>query len=392
MLTPTTLPLIQQALAEAGVDGWLLYDFRGCNPIARSMLQLEGMQSRRVFAWVPREGTPVAISHAIEQAAWVHWPGEWTREVYSSWRSLETAVATLVRGRRAAMEYSPGDAVPYVDRVPAGVLEMVRAAGADVVTSGDLVTLFYARWHADHISSHLRSAEAISVIAHEAMRLAGARAAAGTPMHEHEVMRWILEAFEHGGMETDHGPIVAAGANAANPHYEPSEERPRLIERGELLLVDLFAKEKHGGVWADQTWMACLGEPTARMQEVWRAVRDARDAAIDLVLSAGAGGGLRGGDVDDAAREVIVSRGFGEYFIHRTGHSIDSRDLHGSGPHLDNLETRDERRLLPGVAFSIEPGVYIAGEIGIRSEVNAYLEPGRAVITPTEIQRELLVV
>ncbi len=185
---------------------------------------------------------------------------------------------------------------------------------------------------------------------------------------------------------------VSAGANAANPHYEPSADRPRPIVRGDVLLIDLWAREADG-IYADQTWMATLGAPNSRTLEVWDAVHDARDAAIALVKSeVAARRPLRGGDVDDAARAVISSRGLGEYFTHRTGHSIDPRSLHGSGPNLDNLETREERLLVPGVGFSIEPGVYIPGEIGMRSEVNVYLEPGRAVITPREIQRELIVV
>ncbi|MDB4899804.1 MAG: peptidase, partial [Gemmatimonadetes bacterium] len=185
---------------------------------------------------------------------------------------------------------------------------------------------------------------------------------------------------------------VSAGANAANPHYEPSPRRPRPIVMGDILLIDLWAREK-GGVWADQTWMASIGTPSARATEIWNAIRDARDAAIALVQRIVAEGKpLSGGEVDDAAREVITARGFGDWFTHRTGHSIDPRSLHGSGPHLDNLETRDERLLIPGVGFSIEPGIYIPGEIGMRTEVNAYLEPGRAVITPTEYQRELIVV
>jgi Xaa-Pro aminopeptidase len=298
----------------------------------------------------------------------------------------------MVRGKRIAMEYSPGDAVPYLDRVPAGVLEMVRAAGASaVVSSGELVTRFYASWDAVHVASHLRAAEVIRQVALDAFSLVGERARASRPIAEHEVMAWILERFERAGVSTDHGPNVSAGANAANPHYEPSPERPRPIVQGDVLLIDLWARER-GGVWADQTWMATVGAPSRRAAEIWSAVRDARDAAIRLVeTSAAEGTALRGGDVDDAARAVILGRGMGEYFTHRTGHSIDPRSLHGSGPHLDNLETRDERLLVPGVAFSIEPGVYVAGEIGMRSEVNAYLEPGRAVITPMEYQRELIV-
>jgi Xaa-Pro aminopeptidase len=393
VLTPATLPALQRAIGEAGLDGWLLFDFQGLNPIAGGLLRLEGMVTRRIFVWIPREGTPTALGHAIEQVAWRTWPTEWKHSTYSSWRTLELALAAMVRGRNIAMEYSPGDAVPYLDRVPAGVLEMVRAAGPTaVVSSGELVSRFYASWSAGDIASHLRTAETIRRIALDALALAGQRARTKEPITEHELMAWIQDRFARAGLSTDHGPNVSAGANAANPHYEPSADRPRPIRDGEVLLIDLWAREE-GGEWADQTWMATLGAPSARAQQVWSAIRDARDAAIRFVTEGvAAGRTLRGGDVDDAARAVIDARGLGQYFTHRTGHSIDPRSLHGAGPHLDNLETRDDRLLVPGVAFSIEPGVYIPGEIGMRTEVNAYLEPGRVVITPSEYQRELIVV
>jgi len=393
MLTPELLPDVQRALADAGVDGWLLYDFRGLNPIAGGLMRLEGMTTRRAFAFVPTRGTPVAITHAIEQAPWHHWPSSWSREIYSSWRSLESLLAKHIAGKRIAMEYSAGDAVPYLDRVPAGVIEMVREAGGTVVSSGELVSRFYATWDADHIASHLRAAEEIATIARDAMQLAGERAGGKEPLAEHELMGWIRDRFRRAGLVTDHGPNVSVGSNAANPHYEPSPGAPRLIQKGDILLIDLWAREEKGGVYADQTWMASLGTPSKEHLEIWNAVRDARDAAIAMVTDrAKAGEPVRGADVDDAARAVIESRGFGKYFTHRTGHSIDSRDLHGSGPHLDNLETREERLLVPGVAFSIEPGIYIPGKLGMRSEVNVYLTPGEAVVTPREYQTDLLIV
>lgn len=393
MLSPELLPDVQRALADAGVDGWLLYDFRGLNPIASGLMRLDGMTTRRAFAYVPTRGTPVAISHAIEQGPWKHWPAGWTKEIYASWRSLEGLLTKHIGGKRVAMEYSAGDAVPYLDRVPAGVLEMVREAGATVVSSGELVSRFYATWNAEHIASHLRSAEVIATIAKNAMELAGERSRGKEPLAEHELMGWILDNFRKHGLTTDHGPNVSVGSNAANPHYEPSADAPRLIKPGELLLIDLWARETNGGVWADQTWMASLGKPSVEAQEIWSAVRDARDAAIELVKArAAAGVAVKGADVDDAARRVIEARGFGEYFTHRTGHSIDSRELHGSGPHLDNLETREERLLVPGVAFSIEPGIYIPGKIGIRSEVNVYITPGEAVVTPRDYQKDLMIV
>jgi Xaa-Pro dipeptidase len=390
MLTPATLPTVQRALADAGLDGWLLFDFRGANPIASTILGLKGMVSRRVFAWIPRDGRPVGVIHAIEQTPWRDWPSAWGREVYASWRTLEATVARLVAGKRIAMEYSPGDAVPYLDRVPAGVLDMVRATGATVVPSGELVTRFYAVWNDAQLASHLRAAEIVAQVARDAMSEAKAAHANATTLHEHELRDWIMARFERAGLETHDTPIVAAGPNAANPHYEPSSDRPRVIGEGEVLLIDLWGREPNG-VWADQTWMASIGTPSTRAVEVWEAVRDARDAAIALVRERSMNGELRGGDVDGAARRVITDRGLGEYFVHRTGHSIDPRDLHGSGPNIDDFETREERVLLPGVGFSIEPGVYLPGELGVRSEVNAFVGERGATITPQQYQRELAV-
>jgi len=392
MLDERLLPRVQRALADAGLDGWLIYDFHGLNPVASAMLGLNGFMTRRIFALIPATGAPTAITHAIEQGPWAHWPSNWSKRVYSSWRTLEQELAALVNGKRVAMEYSPGDAVPYLDRVPAGVLEMVRAAGATVVTSAELVTAFYATWTRDELEVHRRTAERVAQIAQDSMKHAGAEARAGRPMTEYSLQQHILAEFAKASLETDHGPIVAIGPNAANPHYSPSADNPVQIKVGDLLLVDLFAHEA-GGIWADQTWMASVGEPTPRAVQVWTAVRDARDAAIALVRDRVMGrSSVRGGEADDAARNVIKTAGFGDRFTHRTGHSIDSRDLHGSGPHIDNLETREERLLVPGVAFSIEPGVYIPGEIGVRSEVNAYVGDGELVITPMEIQKDLMVV
>jgi len=290
------------------------------------------------------------------------------------------------------MEYSPGDAVPYLDRVPAGVLEMVRQAGATVVSSADLVTRFYAVWSDENLASHLRAAEVVAQIAKEAFTEAGEKADGNSPLTEFQLREWILGKFAAAKLETDHGPIVAIGPRAANPHYEPTAEHSAPIKRGDILLIDLWAREPNG-VFADQTWMASLGPPAARDEGVWRAIRDARDAALSLLRERIADNkAVRGGEVDDAAREVIRSRGFGDFFIHRTGHSIDPRDLHGSGPHIDNLETRDERLLVPGIGFSIEPGIYLPDDLGMRTEVNAYVAKGKLIVSPREIQTELIVI
>jgi Xaa-Pro aminopeptidase len=392
MLTPEMLPRLQRLLAEANLDGWLLYDFRGTNAIAAGLLGFEGLCSRRVFALIPRDGVPIGIQHAIEPGPWAHWPKEWPLRVYSGWRALEAEVATLVAGKRVAMEYSPGDAIPYLDRIPAGVLELVRASGATVVTSGELVSQVYAAWTPAQLASHERAAAHIAAIARETIEHAGAMVAAGTPAAEHELQARILDAFARAGLETDHGPDVAASESAANPHYAPSAATPRLVRRGDVLLVDLWAREP-GGVYADQTWMGSLGTPSDKVQQVWEAVRDARDAALTLLRDRIAAGTIvRGGEADDAARAVIEARGYGPHFWHRTGHSIDSRELHGSGPQIDNLESRDDRVLIPGVGFSIEPGVYLPGEFGIRSEVNAYVGDDALLVTPGVAQRDLFIV
>jgi Xaa-Pro dipeptidase len=393
MLTKGILPAIQAELARQKLDGWLLFDFRGLNPIAADLIGIEGHVTRRVFAWIPVTGTPTGIEHAIEPRPWQHWPKEWKREVYSSWRTLESTLATLITGKRVAMEYSAQDAVPYLDRIPAGVIEMVRAAGADVVTSGELVTRFYASWSADDVAAHARAAEIIAKVARDAFSTIGERATSSHPATEFEMTDWIRNAFSRAGLITDHGPNVSAGPNSADPHYEPSATKSRTIGPNEVVLIDLWAAEKPGRPYADQTWMAVTGRPSTKAAQIWETVRDARDAAIALVTSSAAKQeAIAGAAADDAARRVIEQRGFGKYFTHRTGHSIDARDLHGSGPHLDNLESRETRLLVPGVGFSIEPGIYIAGEFGMRTEVNAYIEPGRAVITPAVYQKDLFVI
>jgi Xaa-Pro dipeptidase len=392
LLTAATLPEIQAALTAARLDGWLLYDFRGTNPIARAMLGLEGMQSRRVFAWVPASGTPTAITHAIEQAPWSRWPAGWGKKVYSAWTTLEADVRSLVAGKRVAMEYSAGDAVPVVDRIPAGVLEMVRAAGAEVVTSGDLVSKFFAVWTENQKFSHFRASEHIARIAKNAFARAGKHARTDLPLSEFELVEWMRSEFTRAGLETDHGPNVSATENAANPHYEPSAGNTRRLKEGDSVLIDLWATEA-AGIYADQTWMASIGEPSAELTKIWTAVRDARDAALEVLHSRiTRGEPVRGAEADDASRAVIVKAGYGEYFTHRTGHSIDARALHGSGPNLDNLETREERFLIPGIGFSVEPGVYIPGRIGVRSEVNCYVGEGELIVTPHEIQKDLIVV
>jgi len=394
MTLSAQLPEVQRAIADAGLDGWLLYDFRGINPIANALLGLSGMVTRRYFVYVPREGVPVAITHNIEQAPWHGWPAAWIKRKYSGWRALEQEIAFIVAGKRIAMEYYPGDAVPYLDRIPAGVIELVRAAGATVVSSADMVTRFYALWTEPQLASHQRAAEHIARIARSAFARAGERARAGDPIGEFELAERIRKEFMALKLFTDHGPNVSVGRNAANPHYEPSAETSALLTEGDIVLIDLWARETtDDGVYADQTWMGSIGTPSARDLTIWEAVRGARDSALALLRERIASGTtVRGADVDDAAAGFIKARGFGEQILHRTGHSIDSRDLHGSGPNIDNFETREERRLLPGVGFSIEPGIYFADDVGMRSEVNGFVGEHELLVTPRDIQHDLIIV
>ncbi|MEW5914877.1 MAG: M24 family metallopeptidase, partial [Gemmatimonadota bacterium] len=246
MLTPAMLPRLQRALADLGFDAWLLYDFRGCNPIAQGILGLDGLQTRRNFGFVPREGTPTAVIHRIEPGPWARWPNEWRRIEYSGWRELEEQVSVLVRGKRVAMEYSAGDAVPVLDRVPAGVVEFIRGVAKEVVSSGELVSSFYATLDPHQIAAHRRAAEAIAQIARQSAQLAGERARSGHPATEYEIFRFIHEAFDRASLITDHGPSVSVNANAADPHYEPTAARSEPITLGSTLLIDLFAHEDDG--------------------------------------------------------------------------------------------------------------------------------------------------
>ncbi len=379
--------VLSDQLSALGADGWLLFDFHGLNPVAPRVLGIEGMATRRLFVYLPREGAPIAVAHKIELQPLAGFPGEIIP--YAKWEELHQALKSVVAGRTVAMEIFPDDGVPYLDRVPSGVVELVRKMGAQVVPSASLVTRFAACWQPHEVSDHRFAAEAIAAIAKEA--LAGAVERAGSGLRESELQGEVVAAMQGRGLDLDTLPIVGVGPNAANPHYEPKSGHDAAIERDQVLLLDLWGGRSLETVFADQTWMAFTGRtPPERVVEVWDTVRRARDAAIELVRrTIEEGDSLAGYQVDRAARDVIEAAGFGEYFVHRTGHSID-RDLHGSGPHMDDYETRDERALMPGVGFSIEPGIYLPGDFGVRSEVNTYWGPEGAVVTPSEPQEHLI--
>jgi Xaa-Pro dipeptidase len=387
-------PALAATLADLGADGWLLYDFHGVNPVATRVLGIEGMGTRRFFVLLPRAGAPVAIAHRIELASFAGFPGE--VRPYAAWRELHAHLAPLVAGKTLAMEVSPADGVPYLDRVPHGVVQLLEGFGARIVPSAPLVTRFAARWTAIELAGHRRAAQALAEIAQDALRWAGSETARGAEVRETAVQRRVMDAFARAGLYTDHAPIVGFQANAANPHYEPREGADRRLQAGEVLLLDLWAGPARGTVFADQTWMAVAGRaPDAEVRRVWDAVRGARDAAVDRLRERWGKGPplppVTGADLDDAARGVIRAAGYGEHFVHRTGHSID-RDLHGSGPHLDNFETADDRALLAGIGFSVEPGVYLNGRFGMRSEINVFLHETVPEVTPAAPQTDLLLV
>lgn len=379
---------LRDALTEAGVDGWLLFDFHGLNPVAGRVLGLTGMNTRRLFVLLPREGEPTAVAHKIELQGLEGFPGRVIP--YARWGELHAALAPLVAGRRLAMEISPEDAVPYLDRVPYGVVELLRRLGATVVPSGALVSRFAARWSAAEAEDHRAAAEILASVARSILTAVVGETAAGVT--ESALRARVVSAVEARGLVFNDLPIVAFGPNSAKPHYEPHAGRDAPLRAGDVILLDLWAGRSRSTVFADQTWIAFAGSrPPNRVAQVWRTVREARDAAVTLVQRAAAERRLLAGyEADRAARGVIEAAGFGDAFVHRTGHSID-RDLHGSGPHLDDYETHDDRVLVPGVGFSVEPGIYLAGEFGMRSEVNVYWGEQGPEVTPREPQVELIV-
>ena len=378
---------LKDALRECGADGWLLFDFQAHNPIANRFLALGGLGSRRLFVLLSPGAPPVAVAHKIELSPLAGFPGRILP--YARWEELHAALKEIVAGKTLAMEVSPRDGVPYLDRVPHGIVELIQSLGGTVVSSAPLVTRFAALWSTEEANQHRKAAEVLAGIAKEALAFAVTRG--GTGLTECALQQRVVEAMTRAGIVPDHPPIVGFGPNAADGHYEPHPGKDLALAPDQVVLVDLFGRYP-GAISADQTWMGFSGPtPPDKVRRVWETVRDARDAALDVVRRAGAnGGGLKGFQVDRAARDVIERAGFGAFFVHRTGHSID-QELHGSGPHMDDYETRDDRVILPGCGFSVEPGIYFPGEFGVRSEVNVYWGPSGPVVTPTEPQREMVV-
>ena len=387
-----TTDRIQEALRASKLDGWLFFDHHHRDPLAYRILQIptDLLVSRRWYYLIPAEGEPRKLVHRIESGTLNALPGRC--EVYSSWAEQQKKLYAMLAGStRIAMQYSPNCAIPYVSLVDAGTLELIRATGVEIISSADLVQEFEARLTEAQFQSHIEAGKRIDQIRREAFELIDARIRAQDPLTEFDVHGFIRRRFDQSELESDHGPIVAVNANASDPHYEPSPERAAHIQCGDVVLIDMFAKLcQPGSIFYDITWTGVCGDTIPdRVQNVFEVVRDARKKATKLVTrKIAARERLAGFEVDDAARGHIENHGLGEYFFHRTGHSI-ATEIHGTGANMDNLESHDERQILAGSCFSVEPGVYLP-EFGIRSEVNMYVGDGFAKVTGEEQEQLVL--
>jgi Xaa-Pro dipeptidase len=382
---------IQEALRRENVDGWLFFDHHLRDPLAYRVLGFQPAShvTRRWYYFIPSDGEPKGLVHRVESKRLDALPGE--KVPYSSWTEQVDGIRRILGGaRRVAMEYSPNCAIPYVAMVDAGTVELVRGLGVDVVSSAELIQHFEARWTPEALESHLEAGRRVDGVRREAFALIGERTRNGGSIEELEVKQFVLAEFARHGMVTPDGPIVGVNANAANPHYEPEPGMTLPIRRGDFVLLDMWAKlDQPGSVFYDITWTGYCGtDPPEKIRNIFAIVRDARDRAIERVKSAvRAGQVVRGFEVDDAARSYIAGNGYGPAFTHRTGHSI-GQEVHGNGANMDNLETHDERRIVPWTCFSIEPGIYLS-DFGVRSEVNVFVGEQEARVTG-EIQRELV--
>jgi Xaa-Pro aminopeptidase len=382
------LSAIQEALRATEFDAWLLYDFRDLNPIAGRVAGFDPADhhSRRWFCLIPREGQPHWLHHAIEAHLFADRPG--SKTPYVGWRDLEAGLRELLKSTaQVAMEYSPGCAIPYVSRIDAGCLELVRSTGTEVGTSADLVSAIEATWDEKGLAGHRLAAGWLAECATNTHAYLAECATRGKMPSEYEVQQRMVAELTGRGMVLEGDPIVASGPHSANPHYAPTESESSPIRLDDVVLLDLWGREdRPGSICADITWMAYVGEQVPQeVEDVWQAVIGARDAAVAFLRQRWADGKpVRGYEVDQAARGFLAERDLDTYFIHRLGHSIGT-EVHGNGANLDHLETRDERLLLTHTGFSVEPGVYLPGKFGVRSEIDVHLSPeGPEITTPMQ--------
>ncbi len=389
------LPAIQQALQQFGFDGWLLYDFRSSNVLARRVLGMGEMpvMSRRFFYCVPARGEPMRLVHRIETGSLDHLPG--SKTVYLKWQELEAGFAQMLGGmKRVAMEYSPRNGNPYVSRADAGTVELVKSLGIEVASSGDLIQLFEAAWDDDQIRSHFAAEKVTDSAYSVAWKFIADEIRSRGETDEVAVRDVIMDHFAKHGVTTYHPPIVGVGPNSGDPHYETGTGANTTIRRDDFVLIDLWGKlDQPRAVYSDLTRTGFVGQIVPdQFTKVFKVVAAARDAAIACVRSAFAEKRpLQGWEVDDACRAVIVAAGYGDRFVHRTGHSI-GQEVHGNGANMDNLETHEERLILPRTCFSVEPGIYLP-EFGVRSEINVFVDPQSQVhVTGGALQTEVVAI
>lgn len=387
------LERIQSALRELNVDAWLMCDFRGSNVLARRVLQLadDQMGSRRCFYCIPQSGEPQKLVHRIESDVFDHLPGGKT--IYLKWQELEAGIQALVEGRsRVAMEYSPRNANPYISKVDAGTVELVRSFGAEIIPSGDLIQSFEATWDDDQWQMHLEAAAHTNSAFEAAWTFIVEQIRSNGSVKEMAVSDVIMDHFAKNVMTTYHPPIVGVGPHSGNPHYETGTGEITEIREGDFVLIDLWAKmDRPRAVYSDLTRTGFVGtEVPEQYTKIFNVVAASRDAAIARVRDAYAEGRpIQGWEVDDACRQVIEDAGYGEYFVHRTGHSI-GQEVHGNGANMDNLETREDRLVMKQTCFSVEPGIYLP-EFGVRSEVDVFVDAsGEVHVTGGELQTEVL--
>jgi Xaa-Pro dipeptidase len=385
------LTAIQKALRERNIDAWLFYDHHHRDPIAYRVLGLPNglMVTRRWFYLIPAKGEPTKLVHKIEAGHLDTLPG--AKRLYSGWQELFDSMKGLLASHRdIAMQYSPNNLVFTISLVDAGTVDLIRGLGKNVVSSQDLVAEFEATMNDDQIATHFAARDIIDRLTGEAFQEIGRRVRNGGT-YEHEIQQWFMDAFEREDLVTDDPPIVAVNANSGNPHYEPSAKHPVPIREGDFVLLDVWAKKKTAGaVFYDITWTGVVGKPSDRQREIFKVVSEGRDIGVKTVLDAiSAGRPIAGWEVDRAVRAHIKKAGYGDYFIHRTGHSIGT-EVHANGANMDDLEIHDERRILPNSCFSIEPGIYLP-EFGVRSEVNMLIRSSSAEVTG-KIQREIVTI
>jgi len=390
------LKKVQQILSQLDFDAWLLYDFRFSNELALNMLGItkKSHLTRRFYYLIPQKGVPVKIANAIETFHFDGLPGKLLP--YASYSSLTDNLKISLKGiKKVAMEYSPLNAIPYVSRVDAGTIEQIRSLGVEIVSSADLISMYNALWTAEQFQKNKPVACALNDIVYKSFDFIKKKISNSKSTTEYEVQQFIMSEFKRRKLFTDDPPIIGVNENGANPHYTPTKEKHKKIKKGDFVLIDLWAKpNKEDGVWADITWVGFVGDSVPdKYNKIFNIVAEARDAAFELVSSRfKQKKEIRGYEVDAVCRKVIDDAGYGKYFIHRTGHSI-TTDLHGSGAHMDNFETKDERLLLPSTSFSIEPGIYLPGKFGVRSEIDVFItKDGKVMFTGKEKQKEIVAI